>query len=110
MVYVVGIILPKSLPKQSKKNLFAVKVKTLWEGHKIWKKSHFKWQNSCFYSVASKQVGDIFQIFVAFSEKLNFMYYGGTLLFKIDNMFFLFQAENGHYIKANQKWEKSVEM
>ena len=55
-------------------------------------------------------MGDVFQIFVAFSEKLNFMYYGGTLLFKIDNMFFLFQAENGHYIKANQKWEKSVEM
>ena len=65
MVYVVGIILPKSLPKQSKKNLFA-----------------------------------IFAV----------MYYVGTLLFKIDNMFFLFQAENGHYIKANQKWEKSVEM
>ena len=63
MVYVVGIILPKSLPKQSKKNLFA-----------------------------------IFCMLVS------------TLLFKIDNIFFLFQAENGLYIKANQKWEKSVEM
>ena len=32
-------------------------------------------QNSWFYSVASKQVGDFFfQIFVAFSEKLIFIY------------------------------------
>ena len=38
-----------------------------------WKKiSHLFWQNSCFYSVVSKQVGDYFQIFVAFSENLNF--------------------------------------
>ena len=36
--------------------------------------SHLFWQNSCFYSVASKEVGDFFQIFVAFSEKLNFSY------------------------------------
>ena len=29
-------------------------------------------QSSCFYSVASKQVEDFFQIFVAFSKKLDF--------------------------------------
>ena len=35
--------------------------------------SHLFWQNNRFYSVASKQVEeDFFQIFVAFSEKLNF--------------------------------------
>jgi hypothetical protein len=34
--------------------------------------SHLLWQNSCFYSVSSKQVGDFFLIFVAFSEKLDF--------------------------------------
>ena len=28
--------------------------------------------NSCFYSVASKQVGDFFQVFMAFPEILNF--------------------------------------
>ena len=39
-----------------------------------WKKiAHLFWQNSCFYSVVSKQMGDFFQTFVAFSEKLNFM-------------------------------------
>ena len=66
MVYVVGIILPKSLPKQSKENI---------------------------------------KLFLLLCTT-----YVGTLLLKIDNMFFLFQAENGLYIKANQKWEKSVEM
>ena len=45
------------------------KVQTLWEGHKFVNISHLFWQNSCFYSVASKEV---FQIFVPFSEKLNF--------------------------------------
>ena len=44
-------------------DIFYGKVKTLWEGHKIWKNlpilSHF--------SVASKQLGDFFIIFVAFS-------------------------------------------
>ena len=34
--------------------------------------SHLFRQNNCFYSVASKQVGYSFHIFVAFSEKLNF--------------------------------------
>ena len=40
--------------------------------------------DSCFYSVVSKQVGDFFQIFVAFSEKLNFTYYNakGTFMRK----------------------------
>ena len=40
---------------------------------KFEKISHLIWQNSCFYSVASKQAGDFFQIFVAFSEKLDFI-------------------------------------
>ena len=39
-------------------NVSWLKVKTLWEGHKIEKKICFY---SCFYSVASKQVGDFFK-------------------------------------------------
>ena len=31
------------------------------------------WQNGFFYLVASKQLGDFFQISVAFSDKLNFI-------------------------------------
>ena len=38
-----------------------VKVKILWGGHKVWK-------NIDIYSVTSKQMGDLFQIFVAFSD------------------------------------------
>ena len=34
--------------------------------------SHLLQRNSRFYPVASKQVGDFFQIFVAFSKKLDF--------------------------------------
>ena len=46
-----------------------LKVKTFWEGYKIWKKSP-----TCFdiYTVTSKQVGDFFSNFVAFSECLDF--------------------------------------
>ena len=38
------------------------------------KATKFEKKSTCFeiYSVASKQVGDFFQIFVAFSENLNF--------------------------------------
>ena len=40
-----------------------IKVKTLWEGQKIWKKvSHvIVLTKHCFYSVSSKQVGDFFK-------------------------------------------------
>ena len=41
---------------------------------KFEKISHLFWQNSCFYSVASKTSGRFFQIFMAFSEKLNFIW------------------------------------
>ena len=52
-----------------KKNDYNDKVKTLWEGHKIWKKiSHLFW--GLLSSV--KTNGIFFQIFVAFSENLNF--------------------------------------
>ena len=37
------------------KRYYLWNVKTLWEGHKIWIKSHLSWQNSAFYSVVSKQ-------------------------------------------------------
>ena len=54
--------------------LFAViKLRHYEKATKFEKISHLFWQNSCFYSVASKQVGDFFLIFVAFSKKLNFM-------------------------------------
>ena len=39
---------------------FLIKGKILWEGHKIWS-THLVWQNSCFYSVVSKQVEDFFK-------------------------------------------------
>ena len=51
----------------------SLKVKTLWEGHKIWKITHLFWKINCFYSVVSKHVWYFFQIFAAFLEKLNFM-------------------------------------
>ena len=47
-----------------------VKLRHYEKATKLEKKISFLfWQNSCFYSVASKEV---FQIFVPFSEKLNF--------------------------------------
>ena len=43
------------------------KVKIFWEGHTIWKKvSHLFWLSNI------KTSGRFFQIFVAFSENLNF--------------------------------------
>ena len=44
------------------------KVKIFWERHKIWKIFHLFWN----YLVTSKQSGIFYQIFVAFSENLNF--------------------------------------
>ena len=54
---------------------FLYKVKTLWEGHKIWKKIfHLFWQNRWFYSVESKQTGHFGVKFLCpFLEKLDLM-------------------------------------
>ena len=54
--------------------LLQVKLRHYEKASKFEKNSHLSWQNSCFYSVFSKQVGDFFQIFVAFSEKLKVMF------------------------------------
>ena len=65
------------------------------KGSQMWFQQWFMWLVSSCPNPFQNKVRKTFLLF---------------LLFKIDNMFFLFQAENGHYIKANQKWEKSVEM
>ena len=46
---------------------------TLWEGHKIWKiiQPVVSWQNICFFPSSFKTSGIFFQIFAAFSEKLD---------------------------------------
>ena len=49
-----------------------IKVKTLWEGRKIWKKNPEFWRLFIKSADLWKQGGDFFQIFVAFSKKLNF--------------------------------------
>ena len=48
------------------------KVQALWEGHKIWKNLPPVLTKQLFLLITSKQVGDFFQIFVAFSKKLDF--------------------------------------
>ena len=49
-----------------------IKLRYYEKATKFEKISYWFWQNSCFYSVASKHVGDFFQICVAFSEKLDY--------------------------------------
>ena len=48
------------------------KVKTLWEGHKMWKNLPPVLTKQMFLLSSVKTSGRFFQIFVAFSEKLNF--------------------------------------
>ena len=48
------------------------KVETLWEGYKIWKNQPPVLTNQLFLLSSVKICGRFFQIFVAFSEKLNF--------------------------------------
>ena len=48
------------------------KVETLWEGHKIWKNLPPVLTKQLFLLSSVKTSGRFFQIFVAFSEKLNF--------------------------------------
>ena len=66
---------------------------------------HLCWQNSCFYSVASKQVEDFFQIFVAFSKKLDF---------KLKtNMYMLHWAQNFEWadtVRINGKRNSTVKL
>ena len=53
----------------------------LWEGLKIWKISNLFWQNRCFYSVVSKQVGDFFKILWPFQKSwTSHKNYGNFLL------------------------------
>ena len=49
-----------------------VKVKTSWEGHKIWKKSPTCFDEQLFLLSRFKTSGRDLQIFVAFLEKLDF--------------------------------------
>ena len=49
-----------------------IKLRYYEKASKFEKIPHLFWQNSCFYSVALKQVGDFFQMFDAFSKKMNF--------------------------------------
>ena len=44
------------------------KVHILLEGHKNWRNLHLFWQNICFYSVVSKQLGDFFKILWSFQK------------------------------------------
>ena len=53
-------------------SLSFIKVKTLWEGHKIGKKFPPVFTKQLFLLSSVKTSGILFQIFVAFSEKLNF--------------------------------------
>ena len=52
--------------------LIFFKVKTLWEGHKIWKNLPPVLPKQLFLLSSVKTSGRFFQSFVAFSEKLNF--------------------------------------
>ena len=54
------------------KYIFVSKLRYYEKATKFEKISNRFWHNSCFYSVASKQVGDFFEIFVVFTEKLDF--------------------------------------
>ena len=69
------------------------------KAQKFEKVSHLFWQNNCFYSVSSKQVGDFFQIFVAFSGKLDFIIQ--YCKFCTKNSFLNFFLG-----ECRQKWEK----
>ena len=53
----------------------SLKVKTFWEGHKIWKKFPSLQTKQLFLLRSVKKSGKYFKIFVAFSEKLNFKRY-----------------------------------
>ena len=49
-----------------------IKVKILWEGHIIWKNISLGLTKQLFLLSSVKTSGRFFQIFVAFSEKLDF--------------------------------------
>ena len=53
--------------------LFIFKVPTLWEGHKIWKHRPPVLTKQLFLLSSIKTSGRFFQIFVTFSEKLDFI-------------------------------------
>ena len=55
-----------------KQEKIVVKFETLWEGHKIWKKIPSVLTKQLFFLSSVKTSGRFFQIFVAFSEKLDF--------------------------------------
>ena len=52
-----------------------MKVKTFWEGHKIWKNFPHVLTKRLFLLSSVKTSGRFFQLCVAFSEKLDFEYY-----------------------------------
>ena len=54
------------------RNVKYIKVQILWEGHKIWKNLPPVLTKQLFLLSSVKTSGRFFQIFVAFSEKLDF--------------------------------------
>ena len=94
----------------------APKVQILWEGHKIWKKTHaFFWN----YLVTSKQSGRLFfQIFVAFWEYLNFICHSPNLLCTIHTTdtvnqkekesLFLYAQFPPIFVQSSLLWKKYV--
>ena len=68
---------------------------------KFEKISHLFWQNSCFYSVASKQVGDFFKFFVAFSEKLDFTSFGYLICLDMQFFSIFFQVSKKSKLEKN---------
>ena len=60
------------LAQENLKMDFWYKVKILWEGHKIWKNILPVLAKQLFLLSSVKTSGRFFQIFVAFSEKLDF--------------------------------------
>ena len=60
------------MPRFLANSFFDLKVKILWEGHKIWKNLPLVLTKQLFLLSSVKTSGRFFQNFVAFLEKLNF--------------------------------------
>ena len=74
------LLLLSKLSKSWLKNGFC-KVKTLWEGHKIWKKSPTCFDKTDVFTQYRQNKWEIFSSFVAFSEKLDFKWVQNKILF-----------------------------
>ena len=88
-----------------------VKLRHYEKATKLEKKISFLfWQNSCFYSVASKQVRDFFKFLWPFSEKLNFIsicWHKNFYLisqFEILRVIFFFFLTWENFLQMCKKW------